>query len=86
MKIKIIETFNIVDNDMIFLIGDKKNITFNALGHLRTFIAKKRLYKEGDFNPVWITEFPMFDHDLDDNRYVAMHHPFTAPKQMILNY
>ncbi len=82
LKKNIIETFNIKDNDIIFLMGDKKNITLNALGHLRTFIAKiEGLSKKDDYKPVWITEFPMFEHDQDKDRFIAMHHPFTAPKK-----
>ena len=82
LKKNIIETFDIKNSDIIFLIGDKKNITLNALGHLRTFIAKiEGLPKKDDFKPVWITEFPMFDYDLNENRFIAMHHPFTAPKK-----
>lgn len=82
LKKNIVETFDIKNSDIIFLIGDKKNITLNALGHLRTFIAKiEGLPKKDDFKPVWITEFPMFDYDLNENRFIAMHHPFTAPKK-----
>ena len=87
LKKNIIETFNIKDNDIIFLMGDKKNITLNALGHLRTFIAKiEGLSKKDDYKPVWITEFPMFEHDQDKDRFIAMHHPFTAPKKLISSY
>ncbi len=82
LKKNIVETFDIKNSDIIFLIGDKRNITLNALGHLRTFIAKiEGLPKKDDFKPVWITEFPMFDYDLNENRFIAMHHPFTAPKK-----
>jgi len=82
LKKNIVETFDIKNSDIIFLIGDKKNVTLNALGHLRTFIAKiEGLPKKDDFKPVWITEFPMFDYDLNENRFIAMHHPFTAPKK-----
>ena len=81
LKKNIIETFNIEENDIIFLVGDKKHITLNALGQFRTFIAKiEGLPKKNDYKPVWITEFPMFEHDQNKGRFIAMHHPFTAPK------
>jgi len=81
LKKNIIETFNIEENDIIFLVGDKKHITLNALGQFRTFIAKiEDLPKKNDYKPVWITEFPMFEHDQNKDRFIAMHHPFTAPK------
>lgn len=82
LKTNIIDDLNISDNAIIFLIGDKKDITLNALGQLRMFIAKiEGLIGRNDFEPIWITEFPMFDHDQDKDRYIAMHHPFTSPKQ-----
>jgi len=53
----------------------------NALGQLRKEIANKEgLINKNDFSPVWITEFPMFEYDDEHKRYIAMHHPFTAPK------
>ena len=51
-----------------------------ALGALRVEIAQmENLAKNDVFKPVWVTDFPMFEFDADDNRYVARHHPFTAP-------
>ena len=70
------------DGDILFIVGDKSAITLNALGKLRTKIAKmEKLSSKEDFKPVWITEFPMFDHDDTAGRFVAMHHPFTAPRE-----
>lgn len=70
------------DGDILFMVGDKSAITLNALGKLRTKIAKmEKLSSKDDFKPVWITEFPMFDHDDTAGRFVAMHHPFTAPRE-----
>ena len=70
------------DGDLLLIIGDKKNIVYNALGKLRILIANKEdLASKDDYCPVWITEFPMFEYDQDQDRYIAMHHPFTAPKK-----
>jgi aspartyl-tRNA synthetase len=64
------------------MIGDKKNIVYNALGKLRILIANKEdLASKDDYCPVWITEFPMFEYDQEQDRYIAMHHPFTAPRE-----
>ena len=68
------------DDDIIFIIGDKKNIVLNALGSLRVEIAKNmKLIDENVYHPVWVTDFPMFEFDNNSNRYAARHHPFTAP-------
>ena len=73
----------IVENDdILLLVGDDKNIVTKSLGKLRTIIAsKENLANENEFKPLWVTEFPMFDFDDENNRYVAMHHPFTAPRE-----
>ena len=68
------------DGDIIFIIGDEKEITLTALGALRVEIGKlEGLSDTGEFKPVWVTDFPMFEYDDSSNRFVARHHPFTAP-------
>ena len=68
------------DGDIIFIIGDEKEITQTALGALRVEIGKlEGLSNTGEFKPVWVTDFPMFEYDDSSNRFVARHHPFTAP-------
>ena len=83
---KLINEYNVENNDLLFFIGDKKEVVSNALGHLRTEIARiEGLATKGVFKPVWITEFPMFDYSEEEKRFIAMHHPFTAPKQSDIN-
>jgi aspartyl-tRNA synthetase len=83
---KLINEYNVENKDLLFLIGDKKEVVSNALGHLRTEIARiEGLASKGVFKPVWITEFPMFDYSEEEKRFIAMHHPFTAPKQSDIN-
>lgn len=74
--------------DVVLIIGDVKNsIVFNALGALRQEVAKKLdIIPEGQYNLLWITEFPFFDWDEDSKTWVAMHHPFTAPMDECLEY
>ncbi len=74
--------------DVVLIIGDVKNsIVFNALGALRQEVARKLdIIPEGQYNLLWITEFPFFDWDEDSKTWVAMHHPFTAPMDECLEY
>lgn len=74
--------------DVLLIIGDVKNsIVFNALGALRQEVAKRLdIIPEGQYNLLWITEFPFFDWDEDSKTWVAMHHPFTAPMDECLEY
>ena len=68
------------EGDIIFMIGDKKEIALVALGALRVEVAKQEgLLRSGVYEPIWVTEFPMFEFDDESNRYLARHHPFTAP-------
>ena len=76
------EKLGVNDGDILFMIGDDSLVTLNALGHLRVEIAKREtLTNKDDFKPVWVTEFPMFEYDKDADRFIAMHHPFTAPRE-----
>lgn len=69
------------DGDLILVVGDAKNdVVFASLGALRCECAKQLdILDPKDYRFLWVTEFPMFEYDEEDNRYVAMHHPFTAP-------
>ena len=77
---ELISTTGMNDGDIIFIIGDDKEITLTALGALRVEIGKvESLSDTGEFKPVWVTDFPMFEFDAEADRYIARHHPFTAP-------
>jgi aspartyl-tRNA synthetase len=69
------------DGDIIFIIGGTEKIAQTALGALRCEIARREnLANSGDYKPVWVTDFPMFEFDDEDQRYYSMQHPFTQPK------
>ncbi len=67
--------------DVILLVADTNKVVYASLGALRCEIAKKfDLIPENMFNLLWVTDFPLFEYDEEENRFVAMHHPFTSPK------
>ena len=75
------KTLNIENNDIVFIICDKYNIVKNALGNLRVKLAKdNNLVNKEDYELLWVTDFPSFEWSEEENRYMACHHPFTAPK------
>ena len=77
---ELISAMGMNDGDIIFIIGDDKELTQIALGALRVEIGKiEGIYDTGEFNPVWITDFPLFEFDAEADRFIAGHHPFTAP-------
>lgn len=78
---KLRDDLNINNGDMLFMIGDSVATVLKSMGALRNEIARREnLAKDGEFKPLWVVDFPMFEYDEDDDRFVAMHHPFTAPK------
>ncbi|MDL2206592.1 aspartate--tRNA ligase [Eubacteriales bacterium OttesenSCG-928-N13] len=75
----LIDSMHAEPGDALFFIADKHNVVLQSLGELRKEIAKrKNLIPEGKYNLFWVTEFPLLEYDEEDDRYVAMHHPFTS--------
>ena len=73
------------DGDIIFFGADKAKIVNDAVGALRLKIGHSELGKknglfESRWAPMWVVDFPMFEHDEEEDRWTAVHHPFTAPK------
>jgi len=78
----ILERTGAADNDLIFFGADKAKVVNDALGALRLKVAQDlKLVAEG-WRPLWVVDFPMFEYDPDAKRWVAMHHPFTSPKNL----
>jgi aspartyl-tRNA synthetase len=66
--------------DLILICADKDKVVFDSLGALRVELSKRlELTNPKDYKFLWVTEFPMLEWDEEENRYVAVHHPFTAP-------
>jgi aspartyl-tRNA synthetase len=66
--------------DLIFFVADQPKIANESLGHLRNLLGKKLgLIDENEFSFLWVTRFPLLEYDDTENRYQALHHPFTAP-------
>ncbi|MFL6230232.1 MAG: aspartate--tRNA ligase [Pyrinomonadaceae bacterium] len=67
-------------NDLVLIVAGKSKTVAASLGALRNEIARReKLIPAETFAPLWVTEFPMFEHNEEDGRYYAMHHPFTSP-------
>lgn len=81
VKEELIKNLCLEENDLIFVIAGKKLITKTSLGALRCKLARDlNLIKKGDYKFLWVTDFPSFEWSEEENRFVACHHPFTAPK------
>ena len=76
------QKLNTQNGDVIFIVADKKNkIVLESLGALRCEIANKfSLIDNTKLNLLWVVDFPLFEYDEEEERYVAMHHPFTHPR------
>ena len=67
------------DGDLIFFGADSAKVVSDALGALRLKVGQDRKLVANEWQPLWVTDFPMFEYDAGEKRWVAMHHPFTAP-------
>ena len=75
------DKLNIENNDLILIVANSYNITKIALGALRCKLARDLdLIDKDDYKLLWVVDFPSFEYSEQENRYVACHHPFTAPK------
>ncbi len=78
----ILEKANVEKGDLLLFAADKDSVVFDSLGHLRNELAKRlNLIDKNEFKALWVTEFPLFEYDEEENRYVAKHHPFTSPME-----
>lgn len=77
---ELIQRFDMENGDLIFMVADTKDKTNQALDHLRRKIARARdLIPPKSFAFLWVTDFPLFGWNQEDNRLESMHHPFTSP-------
>jgi aspartyl-tRNA synthetase len=80
---------NAENGDVLLFVADTEEVTCNALGGLRSHLGLLlKLYDPAakDFKIFWVVDFPSFMHDSEENRWVANHHPFTAPRDEDLQY
>lgn len=81
IKAKFIDKLNLENDDLIVIVADEKNIVNASLAYLRNFFGKDLgLINENQYNLLWIVDWPSFEYDEEEGRYVAAHHPFTSPK------
>ena len=78
----LVEAMSGEPGDLLLFAADKNTVVWNVLGGLRLELAKQmNLIDNSKFNFLWITEFPLFEWSEEENRYMAMHHPFTMPME-----
>ncbi len=73
--------------DLLLFVADKPAVVAQALGQLRLEMARRlNLIDENKLAFLWVVDFPMFEYDAEEDRYVAMHHPFTSPRDEDIQY
>ncbi|WP_297452137.1 aspartate--tRNA ligase [Ferrovum sp.] len=77
----ILERTGAENDDLIFFGADRAKVVNDALGALRVKLGHERGFSTGGWKPLWVVDFPMFEFDDDSQRWVALHHPFTAPRE-----
>ncbi len=83
----LLETAGAEKGDVVLIVADKTSVTLPVLGALRNHLGKAlELIPAGEFNFLWITQFPFFEKNEDTGEWMAMHHPFTMPMDECLPY
>ena len=78
---------NVKEGDIVFFVADSNKTVFAALGALRIELAKRLdLIDPNKYELLWVTDFPLLEWSEEENRFMAMHHPFTSPKDDDLQY
>ena len=77
---EIVRRSGAADGDLVFFGADKAKVVNDALGALRVKVGHEKGYAEAGWRPLWVVDFPMFEYDDEAQRWSAMHHPFTSPK------
>ena len=72
--------------DVVLIVADKDSVTLPTLGALRGIVAKRLNIIPDEYKFLWIVDFPFFEKDEESGEWVAMHHPFTMPKEECLEY
>jgi aspartyl-tRNA synthetase len=76
----ILERVGAADGDLVFFGADQARVVNDSLGALRLKIGHDLKLVASGWRPLWVIDFPMFEYDAEAKRWVAMHHPFTSPK------
>ena len=76
----ILERTSAADGDLVFFGADSARVVNDSLGALRLKVGQEQKLLQGGWQPLWVVDFPMFEWDAAEKRWVAMHHPFTAPR------
>ncbi|MDF2501732.1 MAG: aspS, partial [Anaerosporomusa subterranea] len=80
-------TAGAVEGDLLLIIADQSAVVANALGQLRLEMGRRlNLIDPDKLSFLWVVDFPMFEYDPEDKRWVAMHHPFTSPRDEDIQY
>jgi aspartyl-tRNA synthetase len=77
---EILKRTNAANGDLIFFGADRRKVVCDALGALRVKVGHEKGHAQAGWRPCWVIDFPAFDYNEEEQRWVAAHHPFTAPK------
>ncbi len=79
---QIVERLGAVPGDVLFFVADRREVVLASLGHLRLVLGEMlSLIPKDVLSFVWVTDFPLLDYDEEQGRWVALHHPFTSPRE-----
>jgi len=82
LQANLLEAMDASTGDLLVFVADKEQVAYDALGNLRVHLGKElELYDPEELAFIWVIDWPLFEFDEEEDRYVAAHHPFTRPKE-----
>jgi len=82
LQANLLETMDASAGDLLVFVADNEQVAYDALGNLRVHLGKElELYDPEELAFIWVIDWPLFEFDEEEDRYVAAHHPFTRPKE-----
>lgn len=75
------KALDLKDGDTILIFAGEKDLAIKVMGALRSYLIKELKLKAEGFDILWVVDFPLLEFDSSQNRFVALHHPFTSPKE-----
>jgi aspartyl-tRNA synthetase len=86
-KALVTERAGLKDGDVIFIMADTRDRVNEILGRFRLYLGERyELIRKGEFRFLWVIDFPLFEYSEEEKRFVARHHPFTAPQESIRGF
>ena len=78
--------FDLSEGDVLFIMADERSKVNDVMGRMRLYLAERYALTRDEYSFLWVVDFPLFEYSEEEKRYVALHHPFTSPKESLRGF